>query len=330
MNFEYTNFFQSNIDKFFGGAGVIFYARSVSGTRYFLLGRERFSPWWRGSCQWSGFEGSRKNGENVNETAVRECYEESLGVIMNLDDVNSCIQAMKYILKIVISVKTPNKPPQYHVTFIVPIKLDTSASSKFCRLRNNMEEIERISQRFLRMFPFFLLKSGVITDVGDIRTQGNFLVVRCFTRQVNENDAWTRETFLNFVSKKGGRQVPSPLPDTTVKLICNNNGERVEDVYVPNDSCCAITMNAFESARVRLEKLRMCHPSVTAVMGVRSGRLQHIVVNSDFMEKDRIRWWSESELHAALNNFGIFESEIFRPYFIPVVQAILENIDSVT
>jgi hypothetical protein len=193
-----------------------------------------------------------------------------------------------------------------------------------------MEDIEQVSQRFLRLFPVFLLKYGLITDVGDIRTQGNFLVVRCYIRHVNEGDAWTRESFLQYRVNQGSKEVPSSLPLVTTKLICSKNGERVEDVYIPKDSCCAITTSAFESARLRLEKLRGCHPSVTSVMGMRSGRLQHINLSSDFMEKDKIRWWSELELRTALNNFGTLERESLRPYFTPVVQAIIDNIDTLT
>ena len=67
------------------GAGIVPVARAPDGDLRVLLGRERFLPQWKGSCRWSGFEGSRKEGETLLQTAVREFSEESLGVAPDAD-----------------------------------------------------------------------------------------------------------------------------------------------------------------------------------------------------------------------------------------------------
>ena len=72
MDLQHTTFAQDAIDAHCSGAGVLPYSVDDDGNTVVLLGRECFLPEWKGSCSWSGFEGSRMRGETVVETAARE------------------------------------------------------------------------------------------------------------------------------------------------------------------------------------------------------------------------------------------------------------------
>ena len=65
---------------------------------YFLFSRESFTKKHKGL--WSDFGGSKENRETQYETAIRECVEESCGILGNKDDIrilikNNCITKIR-------------------------------------------------------------------------------------------------------------------------------------------------------------------------------------------------------------------------------------------
>jgi hypothetical protein len=56
------------------------------------------------------------------------------------------------------------------------------------------------------------------------------------------------------------------------------------------------------------------------------GLVLHSHVVDDHIEKQSIRWWSASELDTVLQNGGLFCSEYFRAYFLPLLQQTLEEL----
>jgi hypothetical protein len=54
--------------------------------------------------------------------------------------------------------------------------------------------------------------------------------------------------------------------------------------------------------------------------------LQCVNVNLDHLEKDHIRWWNVPLLHAVMQGRGVCDKERFRPYFMPVLQTLLDLI----
>ena len=81
------------------------------------------------------------------------------------------------------------------------------------------------------------------------------------------------------------------------------------------------------NSRKKLEKLlstppnEMCvdHPSITVTR--KNDLITSIRVNTDYLEKVEIRWWSLSELRQA-----VFEHQnIFRPYFVPIIKTIIDE-----
>jgi hypothetical protein len=64
----------------FAGSGGIFYSVDADELVHVMLAQEARFPVYRNSETWSGFEGGRKPKENEIDCALREMYEESLGL----------------------------------------------------------------------------------------------------------------------------------------------------------------------------------------------------------------------------------------------------------
>ena len=58
--------------------------------------------------------------------------------------------------------------------------------------------------------------------------------------------------------------------------------------------------------------------------------VKSIFVNEDYLEKEKLRWWTLEELRDVLYNGGRMEDEVFRVYFLPVLEGMVDffsNID---
>jgi 8-oxo-dGTP pyrophosphatase MutT (NUDIX family) len=82
-------------------AGVLPYA-IVRKSIVLLLGQEKYDPKWRDSDCWSDFGGrvEKDKDKSILETAAREFYEESGGVVMSLCDMKQRLQRNEYALYI--------------------------------------------------------------------------------------------------------------------------------------------------------------------------------------------------------------------------------------
>ena len=64
----YNNFQSTLIEKYNIGSGIIPISIDETGNMYILLAKEKYSPSWKGSNRWSGFEGGKKNLEIILES----------------------------------------------------------------------------------------------------------------------------------------------------------------------------------------------------------------------------------------------------------------------
>ena len=229
MNIRNERFTDVDIEENFHGAGVVPVAYDTQGTPHVLLGRERFTQQYKGSCRWSGFEGTRKHGEGVYDTALRESYEESLGCIGNL----LCDRCTRLVM----NVTFPSKCARYHVTYMMFMsEYEETLPERFSSRRRALEDLDFTLQEW---------------------------------RLARED---------------------SHLTATVETLIADT----------------------FEDART--------------VVRSEQNAIDDVHVSVDFMEKDQLRWWSIEELQAVLNGHGQHAGERFRPYFMPMVQLILDQL----
>lgn len=167
MEVSHTTFEEKDIAKHGTSAGVVPIAKNARGDLVLLLGRERFSTRWRGSCKWSGFEGGRDEGESLDETCRREFMEETLGVV---GCVGPRIEGGGHWRRIVTRVydeADEHKVHRYHQTLVLPIAYDDRIPSRFAERRESIDYIEYCVRLWRHTIPATISMHGDIGDATD-------------------------------------------------------------------------------------------------------------------------------------------------------------------
>ena len=289
IHMESAAFAGESIERCGMGAGVLPVARLPDGTFRVLLGRERFSAQWKGSCRWSGFEGSRKERESMQETALREFTEESMGVVA--DDIAAALAEKRFWFRIVLNITTDRRVERYHTTYVVVVAWDPDLPKRFERKRLQVEHIDRTAQEWRHARPP-LLGSHV---VGPVRKSGA------------QTTVW--RTALQSPCILCSPWMPDPDDPTLVKAVVEDDG-----------------LGEWDTMRARLERCMLDHPAVRAERDDHWGLLQDVTIVKDHLEKDQVRWWTSEELEEVLNGRGQLGQDRFRPYFLPVLQLLLRNL----
>ena len=174
------------------GAGVLpFTVHPQTREIYFLLGKEHFAPGWRGSNNWSAFEGGvKQTDQDVYHTAAREYMEESLGVLHenctqhDIQNVREALENKDYALRVTlcISAGDTKRSNRFHVTFVRYFEWKDGIIEKFHQERqrlmnisknataeyimdpaekNHAAMIEKTTSPFIGVAPDFLEKSEI-------------------------------------------------------------------------------------------------------------------------------------------------------------------------
>lgn len=112
-------------------AGILFYSTKNNET-WFLLARESFLEGYKASGQWSAFEGGSQRDETPQQTAVRECFEESMGVIQSREVLEARIA----------------DPQTRSLKMIVTDGADQSIERHLFCLRIDKDEYEQVGKHF--------------------------------------------------------------------------------------------------------------------------------------------------------------------------------------
>lgn len=278
LNLQPSNFDDSAVARLGMGSGVVPIAYDRDGDLCLLLGRERYLPNWKGSCRWSGFEGSRKESESLDDTACREFEEESMRVLASTDSIVRMVRDDTAWKKIVLRIQNDRFPERYHCTHVVHVDYEEGAPETFHSERLRVEAIDRTAQEMRITKPEGLGEYVLDVLEGD---GGN-----CEVRTVRD-DVIRAQVF---------------------------GGDAGKDVL------------KWARVRDRVKALTDEHPiPPSVVVQKRYGFLHDVVVEKDFLEKDQLRWWKTKHLLEVLRNKGQLENDRFRPYFLPVLQVILEE-----
>lgn len=288
------------------GAGVVPIATLEDGSHRLLLGRERFMPSWKGSCRWSGFEGSRKDNESMDEAAVREFVEESLGVVpVAGGDALCAVHEREYWIRIVLKILNERKAERYHTTFVLPVMYDENIARKFIQLRMSLEHIDRAAQEWRYARPAVL--GGEDMDVGAVEMiQGD-----------DESETYVR---VRRIPRHPSQPHLVAAPWSTDVF----NEEGVQLAILKGGIARGVL--EWDRLRKRVERTLVDHPSVSVQRCERWGTLQNVTISKDHLEKDQVRWWSIPELRKVLEGRGQIGTDRFRPYFLPVLQTLLHEL----
>ena len=297
-----TEFDFASIDEHIIGAGIIPVSVDEHGTCRLLLGKERYINHWRGSLKWSGFEGGRKSGEAIEQTAAREFIEESIGVV-SIDGASPTIESVvrfvrdhKYIARIVLCIVHGDQPPEsrYHVTYLVQVPYDTDYVTRFVGRRRSVVELQHHQNQITRLLDDLKalnvpLEDSSVLAVVNVCDEGA-------TAEILTNDGETRVLHLGELSD--------------AERTSYTRWYRMRQAFTAEcDSLEKVCPHMIKTSR------NACNQVTTAL------------VNEDYIEKQYVQWWSIDELRTVLNNGGFINAEFFRAYFLPVLQRSLQELE---
>ena len=298
-----TDFDMKAIDKNIVGAGILPIAMDILGEWHMLLGKERYIHHWRGSLKWSGFEGGRKYGENVESTAAREFIEESMGVVPLGDEgqyhtqaqIAQMLQDGKFCCKFVLCIQSntePNEVQRYHVTYLVQLPYNANYPKEFenCRaklltLQQNMQTLTKFKDAFKN--------NNLAFEGGDADKD---IVIRYIT---------------NVCAK-----------DSTVVLTCKTSIRKTE-IVLPRNEKTMLYHEWFTKKECILSEIKSIGDEIVdKCISIKKDEDTSIEIkfNEDYIEKLLIKWWSIDTLQTVLSNGGCLDKEQFRAYFLPVLK----------
>ena len=289
------------------GAGILPVAFDANDEAHFLLGKERYVNHWRGSLKWSGFEGGRKGGEEIERTAAREFVEESLGSIPLKGDIEPTIDIVvdmlrneEYVARIVLCiVHGEDVDRRYHVTYLVQVDYDALCVDRFSSRRRLFVDLHTKSQQLSRLFD-----SIVGTKLPCEGCSFDGIVIVAITRVERIDPHLMR---VEFVDDNG---------DAHVHEIDNVN-EDDANTYV-RWFCTRQTCS------VDVRHIDFCKDAILVERDAKS-TVMSAKVNEDYIEKQSVQWWSHSDLKDVFGNGGFVNNEFFRAYFLPVLQRAMDE-----
>lgn len=291
------------------GAGVLPVAVAPNGSVCLLLGKERYINHWRGSLKWSGFEGGRKSGEDIEFTAAREFIEESLGVVgfsgeePTIEQVFGKLRRGEYVARIVLCILHDHDVEhRYHVTYVLKVPYDTWYGERFLARRRELIDVQAKTQQLAKLTE--CIRATRLPCEGGVYDE---CCVVGITRV--ERLAWRR---------------------MRVAFVDDNADAHIYEMDDVEEEESAAYMSWFatrQTCTADLKRLDFCRDAIVAECDA-----QHTVVsakvNDDYLEKQSVQWWGIEDLHTVLGNGGYMHSDFFRAYFLPILQRTLVELSA--
>lgn len=308
FNIYDTEFGLDDIDDQMIGAGILPVATDINGNIHFLLGKERYIHHWKGSMRWSGFEGGRKPHESIEETAAREFFEESMGVVplgkygeyQSQEEVCDMLRQNKFVCKLILCIRTdPDLPLQknerLHVTYLVETKFSKEYPIVFNAKRMNCLSLQQKIVNMQKMKEYF---QEYNMPIDNIHWAG------ANVKQVTE---------IIFVN------------ETEYKLKYIDDEHNLNTIRIHASFLITLYFNWFQSKSDVLKDILDIVSKNKKIIDISEDILE-TKCNEDYLEKECINWWSIESLYQVLKNGGSFEKEQFRAYFLPVLWRYLNEV----
>lgn len=302
-----THFEFDQIKESIVGAGIIPVAVDARERIHLLLGKERYINHWRGSLKWSGFEGGRKSGEDIEQTAAREFLEESLGTVPlrgcepTVESIVAALRNELYTTRIVLCIlHGEDSERRYHVTYVFESTLSEKCVEDFSAQRHRLLELDAMANE--------LARASLHVSKADLPF---------------EDKEYKSRTVLGVSRVERVDKTVLLIDFQDVDGVTRN--ERVEDV---SEDLCDAYSNWFllrQRCSTQLKKEEACALAL-CIKKDGNGLVTDLQVIDDFIEKQSIRWWSASELEVVFLNGGLYRTEYFRAYFLPVLQQTLKEL----
>jgi hypothetical protein len=307
--------------------GVLPWCRTADGEVLVLLGRESCPA----SRRWAPFEGSAKPAETSDAGAAREFVEESLGIIPFKHGVDRPAEPFVTIERVLDDIKaggfSHRVQLRYHVrlrsmawkettTIIAEIDHDPLLETRFVGVRMQLVELSRFSSTMQTL-------RSRIDHNGAL--YGRHVTVGL--RRMRVSDVLSMSGFKPCTEGVRLRAYVR-CTDATEPSIPHFARLEVTLSY----SICLYTvihfihLSVFRSMAGRVPVGMLAHPAVR-LLHDHHGELTGVRVNSDYLEKDRVRYWSRDEIDEMMSARGHIQGGIFRSSTCALMEVVLENWD---
>jgi hypothetical protein len=293
MKLQISKFDDKQIEKNGIGAGIIPISEDENNNYYVLLAKETFNPSWKQSNRWSGFEGGRKGMETILETAIREFKEESLEVIKFPNSIEDILIWKQYNLRLVINIQQERSFTRYHSTYVLKVPWQPECVLMFDHIKEKLLNIQECGSILQKL-------SNEIVEY-KINDEVEFGVIKGITNVEKIDESTMKITIL--VKNKDILEKKEIVTELYKPLLLWQYARQTITFIVGN-----FTHNAMETKKDCNNLIYQIH------------------VRDDYLEKEKMQWWDIESLKQVVMNGGHYESEYFKPYFMPVLQGLLSNI----
>ena len=304
-------------------------ASSPEGEVAILLGREACVQ----SRRWAPFEGSAKPGETCEQGAAREFVEESLGLIkfaepcgmdtpfVNVQQAAAALEIGAFSHRV--QLRYPLRPRPTSVkeatTLMARVPYDPGLETRFVTIRMQLIKLSRFSTTLHKLrlrveSPASLYGRGV--NIGG--------------RQMRVLDVLHMSDFR--------RSLAGVSFEASVRCVDPTSPEHRRFIRIGlqlSYATCLYTVIYFVHLAVfrslvstadGILKQILQHPAVRIVWD-EHGEICGLRVNSDYLEKDRVRYWSREDLCEMMDARGHFKGELFRSSSCGLIEICLEHWD---
>lgn len=311
-----------------------------------MLGRES------GECKnfvrkcWCDFGGKMEEGESEEDTAAREFFEESLGLVCTdqclegdgseihseggettalhgYDTVDRLAQALRenrFAFRVRMCLNhgaNPDVPRRFNVTYVKQIPWNPQLPIDFAIMKDRLGRLHEISSRTNELARSFIRDRDTCThpipgcrmNIGDLSVMSD---------ASEDDDDFSTIYVLGLSDIEYDRERDQCV--TTVEYHRSDSdhmGRRV--VRAVGEYCCFLrALRELKEYYDSLPRSIRYHPCVyVAENGI-------VSVRPEFLEKDCLQYWSQERLREVLENGGHYKKEYFRSTFIPTIAVVLK------
>jgi hypothetical protein len=309
--------------------GVLPWCRLPSGEAAIVLGREACQM----SLRWAPFEGSAKLGETTEEGAAREWVEESLGLIKFSEDPGPnryvdtawAAEALKrgafsHAVHLRFRLRMRSQAWKEASTLVAQVVYDPDLERRFELLRLHLIELSRFSTSLHRLrqrvdHPNALYGRSVAVDRHPLRVV-DVLGVSGFRRRA--------DGLIDF-------EACVSCDDPATTGVCRYVKLRLSLSY--STTVYTVIYFVYMSVLRKLAATRQGalapltdHPAVRFLRDAH-GNVAGVRVNADFLEKERVKYWTRDELAEMMREHGHLNGAIFRSSSCALMEVALDKWD---
>ena len=294
------------------GAGVVLFT-VIGRTLFFVLARERYVRFWKGSLKWSGFEGASMRDETDVQTATRELREETLDSFSDTG-VTDELKKGRFAMKVVASCKHTGRK---HVTYLEEVG---DCGPCIERFRHTRQRIQRITSLLSKLK---IIQCKLETYNAHLSATGSeFPLPFPAARYVEGQDIFLVKDVLSVRFTATQMLVVFTYQPT-------NTGTATLEKQTCHDvrTMCDDASRYGEWFTLRGELTRLCAEVDVHCPGALectwSGGVHptDVKVQDAYMEKDNVQLWSLEEIEHLAR--GERQGAIFKGSFLPVLRAIV-------